>query len=973
MGTLLIRLRRASPIASSNCDRPPGRRNVSFSPCLHLLQWGSDPPGLGGGEDVEAVAKTPLLVLLDSHALVHRAFHAIQRSLATKSGEPTAAVFGFTQMLLKVLADYAPTHAAAAFDAPGPTFRHQLASYYKANRARAPDELRVQFPRVHQMVEAWGIPVFEREGYEADDLLGALAEQAAQKGIDTIIVTGDLDTVQLVGPRVRILTPRPMRPFSDTILYDEAQVRQRYGGLGPGQMVDLKALMGDASDNIPGVKGIGEKTAIALLQRFGSLEALYQRIGEVTPSRVRDLLLAHREEAERSQKLATIVRDLPVSLDLEACRLHPPGDAVRQLFQELEFSALLPRLPKGQEAAHAPTLPLDFAVAERDYRVVADAASLRVLCRVLEGAPQFAVDLETTSLEPRRAAIVGLSLAVKAGQAFYVPVGHREGAQLPLETALAALRPYFRDTRKGKVAHHAKFDMTALAEHGVELEPLAFDTMIAAHLLGERSVGLKSLAFTRLGMEMTPITDLIGVGKKQRGMDEVSIAAAAPYACADADFTLRLKLIFEEELRREGLWDLFSYVETPLVPVLVQMERDGIALDVPLLERYGHELGARMGELELAAYNTVGHIFKINSPQALGRVLFEELQLPRARRTKTGYSTDAAVLESLIGQDITPQARQVLKALLDYRQLAKLKSTYVDALIAQVDVKTGRLYTSFNQTATATGRLSSSEPNLQNIPIRTEEGRTVRRAFIPRPGWLLLSADYSQIDLRVLAYFSQDPNLLAAFRADQDIHRATASQVFGVEAGAVTPDMRRVAKTVNFGVIYGMTDYGLVQATELSREEARQFITSYFQRYPGVLEYLENTKRQARERGYVQTLLGRRRYIPEVNSARPLDRQEAERQAINMPIQGTSADIAKLAMLAMHRALRERALQSRMLLQIHDELLFEVPPGEVEVVRALAQELMPQVLSLGLMPQALPLAVPLKVDLKAGRNWEEMS
>ncbi|MFH1486264.1 MAG: DNA polymerase I, partial [Chloroflexota bacterium] len=646
---------------------------------------------------------------------------------------------------------------------------------------------------------------------------------------------------------------------------------------------------------------------------------------------------------------------------------------VVELFRELEFNTILKKLPPSatappksgtqMELLHLEEAPVEtVAVAQRDYRTVVSPDALDTM--IAECRAGFSVDTESTSLDPMRAELVGLSFSPALGKAYYVPVGHRVGNQLPLKQALERVKPLLEDTSIPKIAHNGKYDMALLANYGVNVGNLSFDTMVAAHLLGEKSLGLKALAFGRLGVEMTPIGSLLKQAGKSGTMADVDISAVAEYACADADMTYQLRGLFEEGLKKEGLWRLFAEVEMPLVSVLMSMEHNGIAIDVDILRRMSRELAEQMGKLELEVYNCVGHMFNINSPQQLGAVLFGELMLPGGRKTKSGYSTEASILEYL------REAHPVVALILDYRQLAKLKSTYVDALPALVNPKTGRLHTSLSQTGTATGRLSSSEPNLQNIPIRTEVGRKVRLAFVARMAEgdkevpaRLLASDYSQIDLRALAHLSQDPGLLAAFAHDEDIHAATASQVFGVSIDKVTSDMRRVAKTVNFGVIYGMSDYGLSQGIGLSRHEAAEFISAYFEKYRGVKEYLEATKRQARELGYVQTVLGRRRYIPEIHSPNAQIRAAAERMAINMPVQGTSADIVKLAMIDLQREMDHRGLRSKMILQIHDELLFEVPEEELAEMEALARER---------MPKALELSVPLKVDTKVGRNWGEM-
>ena len=905
----------------------------------------------------EMAENKPLLILFDGNALIHRAFHALPPLAVTKTGEATGAVYGFANMVFKVLAEFKPTHYAIAFDYPAPTFRHREFAPYKAQRPPTPEELKSQFHRVRQLVDAFNIPSFEMDGYEADDILGTLSRQASAQGIDTLIVSGDMDTLQLVSPRVRVLTPRPGKRFSDTVQYDEEKVAERYG-ISPHQIADLKGLKGDPSDNIPGVAGIGEKTAVKLLQQFGSIEQIYAHIHDITPARVQHAL-KDVENAYQSKRLATIVTDVPIDLDLDACAISAfDRPTVVALFRELEFNRMLEKLGEiGELDGRESKETAKAERAEGDYRIVDTPQRMDDLITALGEAPSFTIDTETTGKEAMYAELVGMSFSCEPGKAYYVPVGHRLGDQLPLNQVLERLKPLIEDPKLGKSAHNGKYDMMVLAEHGIELGNLSFDTMIAAHLLGEKSIGLKPLAFSKLGVEMTPITDLIGTRSKQTSMDYVAIPAAARYACADADITGRLTALLEAELREQGLWQLFAELEVPLIPVLLEMERNGVALDVESLWAMSQSLGERMLGLEAEIHKQVGHSFNINSTRQLGTVLFEELNLPGGRRTKTGYSTDASVLEGLKG------LHPVIQPLLDYRQLTKLKSTYIDALPALVNPKTGRVHTTFNQTGTTTGRLSSSDPNLQNIPIRGELGRQIRKAFIAGDGSMLLSSDYSQIDLRVMGHLSRDAQLLAAFNRDDDIHRATASEVFDVPPSEVTADMRRVAKTVNFGVLYGMSGYGLEQATELSREEATQFITTYFEKHSGVKEYIEATKRQAREQGYVETVLGRRRYMPDINSPNGQVRAAAERMAINMPIQGTSADIIKRAMIDIYREKSSRKLKSRMILQVHDELVFEVPREELEQMKKLV---------LDIMPNALKLSVPVPVEVKVGKNWGEM-
>jgi len=908
--------------------------------------------------------KKPLLVLFDGNALVHRAFHAFEATkplTISKTGEVVSAVYGFALILLKAISELKPTHCAIAFDTKAPTFRHLLFDQYKAHRPPTPDELVNQLGRVKQLVEAFTIPIFELDGYEADDILGALSYQSGQQGIDTVIVTGDADTMQLVSPKVTVLYPKPRKSFSDTTLYGEAAVSQKYG-VKPEQIADLKGLMGDPSDNIPGVSGIGPKTAVALLRQFDSVEGIYEHINEVTPARIQTLLRENEAIARQSKKLATIDIQTPVTLNLDGCHFSQyDRQRVTDLFRELEFFSLLPRLPEAAEATLFTTTQVKpEPPPQRDYHIVNTTPALDDLLSRLSTARPFAFDLETTSLDVMSAQLVGISLSPAPGEAYYIPVGHvglGQMEQLPLPQVLDRLKPPLEDARLAKRAHNSKYDMTVLAENGVTVNNLAFDTMLAAYLLGEPSLGLKALAFNKLGIEMTPIAALIGSGAKTIPISQVEINQAADYACADADMTGQLAELLSPKIHQQGLWQLFAEVEMPLVPVLIHMERSGVALDTELMRKMAHQLGEQILKLEGEIYKNVGHQFNINSPQQLGLVLFQEIKLAPTKKTKGGYSTGAAVLEELRG------THPIIELILEYRQLTKLKSTYIDTLPGLINHRTGRVHTSFNQTRTATGRLSSSNPNLQNIPVRGELGKKLRNAFITPAGSSLISGDYSQIDLRALAHLSQDKSLLDAFQHDEDIHTATAVRLFNVDASKVTPDMRRLAKTVNFGVIYGMSEYGLEQATELSREEAARFIASYFETYPGIQQYIESTKKQVREKGYVQTILGRRRAIPEINSANRQVREAAERMAINMPVQGTSADIIKVAMIKLYDEMKKRKLNSKMLLQVHDELIFEVPDEEQAEIRRLVPEI---------MSTALKLSVPLRVDIKTGHNWGEM-
>lgn len=900
----------------------------------------------------DAVAKDEkkLLLLFDGHALVHRAFHALPPLTQSKTGELVNAVYGFASTLLKVMSDFGPTHWAVAFDRPAPTFRHEMFEEYKAHRPPTPEELRGQIRRVHELVEAFHIPVFEMDGFEADDVLGTLSKQAEQQGVDTIIVTGDNDMLQVVSPAVKALAPK--RTFTDIVLYDEEAVNSKYG-IRPEQLPDLKALVGDVSDNIPGVPGVGPKTASRLLQEYGSLEGIYERVDQITPEKLQATLREYRDQAFRGRELSTLVRDVPVQLDLKACQVsNYDRDEVASLFRELEFTGLLNRLPQSN-AGNARN-------SADSYHTVNTGTALDKLVNNLRKRKQVAIGVELSGDKAITAELVGVAVSPFRGEAFYIPVGHRglnQPPQLPLNKVAPELRPILEDSAIAKAAYHGKRVMAALASQGLKIENLCFDAMLAAYLLGEKNLGLSALAFNRLGVEMSPASRAARAGRGAAAVSMMEVSEVSSRACTHVDVLWKLKESLEADLHDHGQWRLFTEVEMALIPVLVAMERHGILLDTGLLNQMSLELGQDLMRLESEIYSSVGHRFNINSPQQLGNVLFQELKLPQSRRTKTGYSTDASVIESLKG------THPVVEFIVRYRQLGKLKSTYVDALLALVNPETGRVHTSFNQTGTATGRLSSSEPNLQNIPIRGEMGTRIRKAIIAPPGGYLLSADYSQIDLRALAHLSKDPGLIDAFARDEDIHTLTASQVFGIPQDKVTPEMRRNAKTINFGIVYGMSDYGLEQATSFSREEASQFIARYFDRYPKIREYLEATKEQARRLGYVETVLGRRRLVPEINSQNRMIREAAERMAINAPVQGSSADIIKVAMINLHREMETNKLDSRMVLQIHDELLFEVPEAELEEMKSLVAKI---------MPGAVKLRVPLRTDVKLGRNWAEM-
>ena len=915
----------------------------------------------------------PLLLLMDGHAIAHRAWHAIREPLNVRAtGQDVRAVFGFLNIFLKTLGDRIPTHVAVAFDVSAPTFRHERFADYKAQRPPTPPELRPQFDVIKEVMTAFGVPIYEQAGIEADDVLGTLSTQADEQDVDTIILTGDTDTLQLVSSRVSVLLSHAV---GNRTLYDEEAVRERYDGLGPESVAEIKALEGDSSDNIPGVPGVGRKTAIKLLTEFGSISGIYDHIEEVKPPRAKKNLAEYRETAFEAQFLTTIKRDADISLDLDKCVFSDfERQDVLDVLTRLEFYSMIPRIPASGEDGHGKQAAFDLGVEKPpvDYAIVDTEEALESLVSAIATPEGFSFDTETTSQSPMLARLVGLSFSAEPHSGWYVPVGHAEGAQLPFEVVLDVLGPVFADPGVPKTAHNANYDMMVLENYGVKVEGLAFDTMLAAHAAGHSQVGLKNLALEFFREEMTPISDLIGKGRKQITMDKVEISRAAEYATADADFTERLRRDLEAELNEKSLEDMLSNYEVPLVPVLVKMQRDGVAIDVDALHKMSEELGTELDRIRNDMYLTVGHEFNLNSSKQLGDVLFTELRLPHTKRTKSGFSTDASSLEGLKAQLDTgmvegadPRAYDVLNGILEHRQISKIKSTYVDALPGLVNPETGRIHTKYNQTGSATGRISSNDPNVQNIPVRTELGNRVRKAFIApdAPESTLLAADYSQIELRILAHFSEDPALVSAFHEGKDIHNATSSLVYDVPIDEVTNDMRRIAKILNFGVLYGVTAFGISQQTDLSPEQGQSFINVFFEQYPGVQDYIDSTIQTCKSKEYVQTALGRRRYLRNINARNMHVRRAAERAAINMPIQGTAADIIKIAMIRIMERITALGMRSKMILQVHDELIFETPRDEFDKLSEIVLEL---------MPASLSLAVPLAVDLKTGDTWGDL-
>ncbi|MBW2147014.1 MAG: DNA polymerase I [Deltaproteobacteria bacterium] len=888
----------------------------------------------------------PTLFLIDGSSYFYRAFHAIRGLSRSSDGMPTNAIYGFVRMLMKVIREGKPTHVAIAWDARGPTFRHDIFSDYKANRPEMPEELQVQIPYIRKIVESLCIPSLELPGWEADDIIGTMTRKAEQENMDVVIVSGDKDLMQLVGPHVIMWDTMPQKD----IRYDAEGVKRRFG-VPPHQVTEVMALAGDKSDNISGVPGIGEKKAGDLIQKFGSVENLLAHLHDLK-GKMRENLEAHAEDALLSKRLVRIDTEAPLELGPKELK---QGEADLQgldaVFRELEFTQLRRELTQKKEISYDA------------YRLANNESAFDALTGRLRAVAEFALDTETTSLDPMKAELVGISVACGIGEAYYVPVGHRyDGVskQLSLETLKKKLGPILADESIAKIGQNIKYDLIVLHRHGFELKGIECDTMIASYVLdpSRRSHGLEDLSMDLLGHRMTAYKDVVGTGQKAVSFSSVDVTTAMKYSCEDADATLRLAGILLPQLDQAGLRKLFAEVEMPLLEVLAEMEMRGVRVDKMRLRELSLDMENRMSSLEERIYELAGERFLINSHQQLGRILFVKLNLPAVKKTqkKTGYSTDVEVLEQLSPQHPLPGA------VLEYRSLAKLKSTYVDALLEMIHPETGRIHTSYNQTVAATGRLSSSNPNLQNIPIRTEEGRHIRQVFIPQEGWVMLSADYSQIELRLLAHLSEDETLCRAFYEGEDIHARTAADVFGVDLQEVSAELRHRAKAVNFGIIYGQKGFGLSRELGISTREAQDIIDRYFDRYPGVRRYREKVILQAQEHGFVTTLLGRRRMVPEILSPNRVAREAAERVATNTPLQGTAADLIKLVMIRIAPRIRKEGWKSRMLLQVHDELVFESPPEEIDALEAAVREDMENV---------MPLKVPLVVDVHRGRNWDE--
>jgi DNA polymerase I len=923
-----------------------------------------------------------ILYLIDGHALAYRTYFALTRGQATSrwitgSGEPTAGVYGFTSVLFRILEQEDPDYLAVVFDT-GKTFRDDIYPDYKATREKMPDDLRQQIERIRELIDAFNIPRLEEVGYEADDVLGSVAKIAVEQGLGVKIFTGDRDLLQLVNERV--IVNLPGRSLSDAKDYLSSDVETTLG-VRPDQVVDMKALMGDSSDNIPGVRGIGKKTAVKLLNDFDTLDEVFNNLDQLSAG-LQTKLEQGRQNAYLSQKLATIVTDLEIPLDLEKARpnnFNP--QAVHDVFRQLEFRSLLKRLeglqekygqlvPKaGQqlqlfgEAPQGEDHPAP-KVSQIDVQIIDSPEALAALVKKLNSANLIAFDTETTSTDQMQAELVGISLAVDENSGYYIPVGHLEGRQLALDTVIDALRNPLTNPNIPKAGHNLKYDFVLLARHGLEVTPLIFDSMIAEWLINpdSRNLGLKKLSWVRLGHQMQEIEELIGKGKKQRSMAEVAIADVASYAADDAAVVLQLRPQLIPELEAANAMSVFENIEMPLIEVLAAMEMAGIELDTEFLVGMSGELEKRLNELENLIFQAVGEPFNLNSPKQLSEALFEKAGISPptgTRRTASGYySTAAGVLETI------QKEHPAIAWVLEYRELSKLRSTYVDALPQQVNPQTGRVHTSYNQAGSRTGRIASSEPNLQNIPIRTELGRRVRQAFVAAPKHQLLAVDYSQVELRIAAHMAQDQAMLETFRNGQDIHSTTAAAVYNIPIQDVNSTQRRHAKAINFGLIYGMSPFGLTRTTDLTLAEAEDFVNAYFDNFPGVKKYLDGIRETAAQQGYVETLLGRRRYFPGLkNVQNQQTRNREEREAINAPIQGTAADIMKIAMLHLSKLLQNSSLSARMLLQVHDELVLECPVDQIVETVHLVREV---------MEGAYSLDIPLHTDARFGKNWGKL-
>ena len=886
--------------------------------------------------------KRPTLFLIDGNSYIYRAFFAISH-LSNSSGLPTNAVYGFTTMLLKIINDYTPDYLAIAFDTPAPTFRHEVYQEYKANRPEMPDSLIPQIPYIKSVVEGFNIPVLEKEGFEADDIIGTIARAGDNKGMEIIVVSGDKDLLQLVSTHITVLDTMKDKRFDPQGVIDRL-------GVEPEKATDLFGLMGDSSDNVPGVPGIGKKTAVKLIEEYGDINNLLKNLEKISQKKVKENLVKYRDQALLSKQLVTLDTKVPFEYEIDDFKTSGPDrEKLKEIFKELEFTRFLKELTPTQ------------APPRENYHLITSKKECEEMLINLRNTKECVLTLTTALPDPMRTKPAGIALSYNADQAFYIPLTDKkaeEEKRLNTDWVFTQLKPLLEDERVKKFGHNSKHALIIFKRYGIELKGIACDAMVASYLLNpsKHSHSMEDIALDLFDQRITAYKELVGSGKKQLPFDQVEIEHAVKYACERSSLILRATKLLLPRLSQEGFDQLFYQVELPLLEVLATMEMNGVKIDTEGLKTISKEFEGILSTSTEKIYQMAGEQFNINSPKQLGKILFEKLKLPGAKKTKTGYSTDIGVLTRLAATHPLPAE------VLGYRSINKLKSTYVDALPGLVNPATGRIHTSYNQAVTATGRLSSSDPNLQNIPIRSVEGRRIREAFIAEPGYSILSADYSQIELRILAHLSQDQRLIEAFKQKEDIHTRTAAEIFGLLPGLVTEQMRREAKVINFGIIYGMSSYGLAKELGINPKAAGVFIDNYFKKYQGVKTYIDGVLKEARKKGYVTTLMKRRRFLPEINSKNMAVRQFSERTAINSPIQGTASDLIKVAMVAIAKRIKQENLMTKMIMQVHDELVFEVSEKELEAVQQMVKEEMENVTEM---------SIPLEVEIHWGKNWSE--
>ena len=899
----------------------------------------------------------PRLYLIDGSSYIFRAFYGIKQFLSNSKGLPTNAIYGFASMLLKILREEQPEYIAIIFDPKGKTFRHEMYKEYKANRKETPDDLKPQIPYIINLVEVFNIVSMQQEGFEADDLIGTISKKAEKKGFDVTIVSGDKDMMQLISPKIKMLDTMKNKTFG------EKEVKEKFG-VEPERVTEVMGLMGDSSDNIPGVPGIGPKTATTLIQNFGDIENLLKNLEQIKKKSLKNKLLEYTEQARLSKKLCTIDTNLNLPVGIEEMKAKKlDSKRIITLFKQLEFAALLSKIELGNEkwVESGKLRGWKSDTDKKKYKLVFSEKELDKIIIQVKNKGLLSIDLETTSVFPMEAEIVGISISIIPHDAYYIPVGHDypgAPAQLNRDMVLGKLKPVLEDKKIKKIGQNIKYEIIVFQNSGIKIKNIYFDTMIASYLINpsKHNHNLEDIALEYLDYRVITYKEVVGSGSKEVGFNKVDLETAASYSGEDADITLQLSKKLLPALETDALVSLLNNVELPLAEALAEIEINGVKINKNFLKKMSKDLEKDISLSAQKIYDMAGEKFNINSPKQLSELLFEKLKIPPLKKTKTGYSTDMSVLEQLATGYPLPAE------IISYRQLSKLKSTYVDALPLLVNSKTGRIHTSFNQTVTATGRLSSSNPNLQNIPIRTDLGRKIRKAFIAEKNHLLLSADYSQIELRILAHLSEDEVLIEAFKKGEDIHVQTGARIFNVFPNMVDSNMRRMAKAVNFGIIYGISPFGLSKNIRVSLKEAKEFIDHYFALYKGVKSYIEQTITDARKNGYVTTILNRRRYLPELNSKNRQMKEFAERTAVNTPVQGSAADLIKIAMINISRAIKSKNLKSKMILQVHDELVFEIPEAEKKMMVDLVNKEMEGVMEL---------KIPLIVDTWIGKNWGE--